>query len=73
MLYNFPLYILKCYQRKNCNKNLKFNAEEYFLIKKIQGSKNLLESIENELKTSTPKQLNNLINSMYTYAESCIT
>lgn len=68
-----PLYILKCYQRKQHNKNLKFNTEEYFLIKKIQNSKNQLVTIIEELKLSTPIQLNNLINNMYLYAESCVS
>jgi hypothetical protein len=68
-----PDYILNCYHRKAINKNIKFNIEEFYIMRKIYGEKNLLEKIEAELKKSTPKQLNNLINSMLEFYESCVS
>jgi hypothetical protein len=68
-----PEYILNCYHRKLLYKNLKFDVEEFYIIRKIYGSENLLEKIENELSKSSPKQLDNLIRHMYEYYETCIS
>lgn len=68
-----PEYILNCYHRKLLFKNLKFDVEEFYIIRKIYGEQNLLEKIECELSKSSPKQLDNLIRHMYEYYESCIS
>lgn len=68
-----PDYILGCYYRKAIDKNIKFNIEEFYILRKIYGEKQILLKIEAELKKSTPKQLNNLINSMLEYYETCIS